>query len=167
VGHPLNDLMFQLNSAEVLHRTGINREKNNTELTYDKLKKASIILGQGADLLATHCDVVSPTPKGMIPDIRSILALLDKVTGTKPAKVFWKPNPEMLKHIIALHGLQAEEVVIVGDRIYTDFEPANNIGCEFVLVLSGETKREDIEAYSAVPDLVIRNISALCYRSSL
>lgn len=133
----------------------------DTELTYDKIKKAAIYLHNGADLLATHCDVVCPTPDGSIPDIGSILALIETATGKKPLKIFGKPNCEMVDAYITKHGVTSKEIVFVGDRIYTDMELANRIGSEFILVLSGESKREEIEDDKRVPDLVLNSVADL------
>jgi HAD superfamily hydrolase (TIGR01450 family) len=151
-------------------RTGINTEAEkpeyvvlgyDTELTYRKLSRAAIHLFNGADLIATHCDVVCPTPEGPVPDIGSILALLEKATGKIPVKIFGKPNPEMVEHVMLRNGVGKEETMIVGDRTYTDMEMAKRIGCDFILVLSGESKREDIEDCSEFPDLSVKDIGEL------
>lgn len=148
-------------------RTGINTKAEkpeyvvlgyDTELTYKKLSRAAIHLFNGADLLATHCDVVCPTPEGPVPDIGSILALLEKATGKIPVKIFGKPNPEMVEHVMLRNGIGKEETMIIGDRTYTDMEMAKRIGCDFILVLSGESKREDIEDCSEFPDLSVKDI---------
>ena len=130
----------------------------DTELTYEKLRKAVLFLQNGADLLATHCDMVCPTPEGPIPDIGSILAMFEAALKIVPYKVFGKPNPEMVAHIMQKHAVSPEETVVVGDRIYTDMELANRLGCDFICVLSGDTTREEIENLTVPPALVISNI---------
>ena len=48
----------------------------------------------------------------------------------------------MLSGIRYRHGLQADEIAMCGDRIYTDVKMAQNAGALGVLVLSGETTLE-------------------------
>ncbi len=133
----------------------------DTELTYSKLKSASIYLQRGSKLLATHCDVVCPTPEGVIPDIGSYLALFEKALGVKPFKIFGKPNPEMLTYLIHDQGIALTDIVLVGDRLYTDMKLARTVGCDFICVLSGDTKREDIEQLEDFPDLIVDDVSHL------
>lgn len=133
----------------------------DTELTYDKLKKAALLLQKGVPMIATHCDRVCPTPDGPIPDVGSFLALFEKATGRKPVKIFGKPNTEMLDFVISQHKAEPGELVIIGDRIYTDMEMARRIGCDFILVLSGETRKEDLRNLQISPTLVVENIGEL------
>lgn len=133
----------------------------DTEVTYEKLKQAAIYLNQGADLLATHCDLVCPTPEGPIPDIGAMLALFEAATHKTPVRVFGKPHSGMVDHILTKNGLNRTDIVVIGDRLYTDMKLARNLGCDFVCVLSGETNREDIEPLEDVPDLIINSIAEL------
>lgn len=133
----------------------------DTELTYDKIRQAAIFLSRGADLLATHCDTVCPTPDGPIPDIGAMLAIFEKSLNIRPKRVFGKPNADMIAHLIRAHSAMAEEVAIIGDRLYTDFELARTIGGDFILVLSGESKREDVEALQEQPALIVRSVADL------
>ena len=133
----------------------------DTELTYDKLKHAAIHLNNGVELLATHCDVVCPTPNGPIPDIGSFLALIEASTGKKPIKIFGKPSVDMVEQIISRHGTNKEDIVVIGDRLYTDMNLARNIGCNFICVLSGETCRNDIENLMDNPELIVNDVGDL------
>jgi len=133
----------------------------DTELNYFKIKTAALFLQRGIPLLATHKDLVCPTQDGPIPDVGAMLALFEKATGKTPEKIFGKPNTEMLDHIIKRHEATADELVIIGDRIYTDMEMANRIGCDFILVLSGETKKKDLPQLKSQPALIVENLSQL------
>ena len=63
--------------------------------------------------------------------------------------------------IMARHGLQADEIAMVGDRIYTDVAMAHNAGAFGVLVLSGETTDEVAAAAAKQPHLTVANIGEL------
>jgi len=52
-------------------------------------------------------------------------------------------------------------MVMVGDRLYTDIALGDTAGVRTVLVLSGETRYEDLENSSYKPDLVCQNLADL------
>lgn len=133
----------------------------DTELTYEKLKTAALFIQNGVELIVTHPDLVCPTPEGFIPDTGSILALFEKATNTKPVKIFGKPNPEMVAHVLKKHRAVPQQAVMIGDRIYTDMELARRVSCDFVLVLSGETTKEDLVRIKERPTLVVKSVAAL------
>lgn len=133
----------------------------DTELEYEKIRKAALFLQKNVPLLATHPDLVCPTPEGPIPDTGSMLALFEKATGKKATKIFGKPNIEMVHHIIKKHRVTNSEIAMIGDRIYTDMELANRLKCDFFLVLSGETSAEDAERLIKKPVLIAENIEEI------
>jgi len=132
----------------------------DTELTYEKLKIACLLLQhKNIRFFATHEDRVCPTEKGFIPDIGSILSLINTATGRKPEKTFGKPSPDLLKPI--LNKFNINDIVIVGDRLYTDKKLADNLGIDFILVLSGETKIDDVQNETKFPKLILKNLGEL------
>ncbi len=129
----------------------------DTELTYEKLKNASLLLhNNNIKLLATHKDMVCPTEYGDIPDVGSFLKLLEITTLRKPNIVFGKPNSILLTSVLKKYN--KNKIAIVGDRLYTDKILANDAGIDFVLVLSGETKREDIENLNKFPEAIVKDL---------
>jgi HAD superfamily hydrolase (TIGR01450 family) len=151
----------------MFHEAGINPESSqpeyvvlgfDTELTYQKLKEAALFVQNNTKLIATHCDLVCPTPDGPIPDAGSFLALFKKATGKKPFRIFGKPNPEMIAHVLKRHNIKPQEAVMIGDRIYTDMELARRTGCDFILVLSGETQPNDVKNLDLKPELVVNTL---------
>ena len=133
----------------------------DTEVTYSRICKVALLLQRGVELIATHCDMVCPSPEGALPDIGSMLALFRAATGKVPSKVFGKPNREMVAHLIARHRATPKDVVVIGDRLYTDMELANRVGCDFVCVLSGETTQADIGKSRFQPAIIVENIGRL------
>ena len=55
-------------------------------------------------------------------------------------------------------GYQKEEIAFVGDRIYTDVATGVDNGAVGILVLSGETRAEDIEKSDVKPDAVFDSL---------
>ncbi|MGB6864081.1 MAG: HAD-IIA family hydrolase [Candidatus Aminicenantaceae bacterium] len=139
----------------------------DTELTYEKLSTSALFLQNNVPLIATHPDLVCPTSKGPIPDVGAMLALYEKATGVKPERIFGKPNPEMITHVFKKHNVGPEDAVMIGDRIYTDMELANRVPCDFILVLSGEAKRSDLQNVSHAPALVVNTIGEIISQADL
>lgn len=133
----------------------------DTELTYEKLATASNLITKGVDILATHCDVVCPTENGPIPDVGAILEMLRMTTGKEPVKIFGKPTPSMINHILEEEQIPAERTVVIGDRLYTDMKLAQLAGAKSILVLSGETSRDDVEGIKRYPDLCVASLAKL------
>jgi phosphoglycolate phosphatase len=69
-----------------------------------------------------------------------------------------KPDPTMLRRLIADAGALAAETVVVGD-MEVDFEFARAVGCAIVLVPGGSRPREALEALA--PDALLETISDL------
>jgi len=132
----------------------------DTELTYEKLKTACLLLQHhNIKYFATHTDKICPTKDGFIPDIGSILSLIKTATGREPEKTFGKPNPELIRPI--LNKFNNDEIVIIGDRLYTDKKLADNLNIDFILVLTGETKIEDLQKETNFPKLILKNLGEL------
>ncbi|RAH13444.1 MAG: HAD family hydrolase [Methanobacteriota archaeon] len=133
----------------------------DTEINYDKLTKSSIFLHKGIPLVASHPDTVCPSPEGGLPDVGAYLALIEATTGVRPVHICGKPNPGMLLHKISELGLQPNQVAMIGDRLYTDIEMANRVGCLSVLVLTGEATKEDAMLAEQKVDIIVNSVSEL------
>lgn len=133
---------------------------NDQELTFKKLDDACILLGRGADFIATNPDWVCPTWYGYVPDCGSFCEMLYKATGKK-AKFIGKPEPDMALICMDRFNVPKDQTVIIGDRIYTDIACGVNAGCTSILVLSGETKLEDMKNYDITPTYVLDDIKAV------
>lgn len=132
----------------------------DTELTYRKLTESCLLLQRPeVAFLATHADMVCPSPKGPLPDAGSFMALYKAATGREPDLVFGKPNTILLRSLLERYA--PHEMVMVGDRIYTDKLLAENAGMDFILVLSGESRREDLVGLERQPTLVVEDLGGL------
>jgi 4-nitrophenyl phosphatase len=129
-------------------------------LTYEKVSRACTFIRQGAIFMATHMDLNCPTEEGFIPDCGSICAMVTASTGVRP-RYFGKPFRETVDMIGRLTGYRPEEMVIIGDRLYTDIATGRNNGVTSILILSGETKQEDLEKSDIKPDFVFADLGSL------
>lgn len=132
----------------------------DTELTFQKLEDACILLNRGVEFLATNPDWVCPTWYGYVPDCGSVCEMLFRATGRRP-KVIGKPQPEMALLAMESTGFSPEETVLVGDRLYTDIACAANAGIDSVLVLSGESSRNDLKTSEVHPRWVLQDVAEL------
>lgn len=129
----------------------------DTELTFQKLEDACILLGRGVDFVATNPDWVCPTAWGSVPDCGSVCEMLFRATGRRP-KFIGKPQPEMVLLSMERCGCTREETVLIGDRVYTDIACGVNAGVDTAFVLSGEGVVNDIETYQVTPTGIYQNI---------
>ena len=145
----------------------------DTTLIYQRLCRAAWWASQGIPYVATNPDRVCPTDQEIIlVDCGSLQKCIEHATGRKPDIVLGKPDPTMLQGIMKRHGLQPDEIMMIGDRIYTDTAMAHNAGAVGVLVLSGETTIETALKVAEdakvnpnpeffPPDFIVRDIKEL------
>ena len=155
---------------EMLESVGISTQSESpqyvvlgydTEITYEKLSTASIHLHKGVPMVASHPDVVCPSPEGGLPDTGAYMDLFEATTGVRPVHVCGKPNAGMILHKVEELGLRPEQCAMVGDRLYTDIEMADRAGVHGILVLSGEATMDDLEKSSQRPSLVVESVASL------
>jgi len=132
----------------------------DTELTYEKFERACTYIRNGAVFLATHEDVNCPTEDGFIPDCGSFCAAISLSTGKKP-KYLGKPHAETVEKVLKVTGLKTEDIAFTGDRLYTDVAAGVLNGAAGFLVLSGETKEEDVAMSPVKPDAVFRDLGEI------
>ena len=135
----------------------------DTELTFQKLEDACILLGRGVDFVATNPDWVCPTSYGSVPDCGSVCEMLFRATGRRP-KFIGKPEPEMALLSMERYGYSRAETILIGDRIYTDIACGVNAGIDTAFVLSGEGVPEDIEKFHIRPSEVYQGIREIFLR---
>jgi hypothetical protein len=79
----------------------------------------------------------------MLPGNGSMVAALRHATGAEPI-VTGKPDPTM--HRESVQRSHAERPIVVGDRLDTDIEGADAVGCDSLLVLTGVTSPAELLA---------------------
>jgi glycerol 3-phosphatase-2 len=112
------------------------------DLSWRQLAEGAVAINRGVPWVATNVDPTVPSPRGPLPGNGSLVAALRHATGVEPF-VTGKPQPAMHRESLLRSG--AQRPIVVGDRLDTDIEGANTVGCPSLLVMSGVT---------AVPDLL-------------
>ncbi len=125
---------------------------------YARICKATRLVNEGAKLIGTNPDLTGPVEGGlMIPSTGALLAPIELATGCK-AYYVGKPNPLMMRSALKKLECQREETVIVGDRMDTDMIAGIESEITTALVLSGVSKREDIEKFAYRPDYILNGV---------
>jgi ribonucleotide monophosphatase NagD (HAD superfamily) len=100
--------------------------------------------------------------EGLRPGAGAIVAALEAASGRSPI-VIGKPAGRLLELAAAAVGRSAAEAVVVGDSLATDLPAARAVGARMVLMLTGVTRPDQVEALApeARPDAVAADAEAL------
>jgi 4-nitrophenyl phosphatase len=131
----------------------------DTTLTYDKIWIACDYIKSGVEFLATHPDRVCPLPGGeSMPDTGSMIKMFEAATGGVQPKVIGKPNKLIIDSILDKYDMALDDVVMIGDRLYTDMKLAENAGIDSALVLTGEAAQADLKQTDIKPTYVFESV---------
>ena len=111
------------------------------DLTWGLLAEGAVAINRGVPWVATNVDPTVPSPRGRLPGNGSLVAALRHATHAEPI-VTGKPDPTMHRESVQRSG--ARRPIVVGDRLDTDVEGANAVGCDSLLVLSGVTSAAEL-----------------------
>jgi len=126
------------------------------DLTYDKLRRATLAIRAGAIFIASNTDATLPAPGGQWPGCGAIVAALRTATGVEPM-VAGKPQPIMLE--VAKERVGGSPALVIGDRIETDVLAAQAVGWPSALVFTGATGVPELATAPAWPDYVLRRLA--------
>lgn len=131
-------------------------------LTYLRLAVALDAIRSGARFVATNRDPLFPTEAGLRPGAGAIVAALEAASGSAPV-VIGKPGGRLLELAARAVGRSAAEAIVVGDSLLTDLPAARAVGARMVLMLTGVTRRDEVEALhpEARPDAVAADAEGL------
>jgi HAD superfamily hydrolase (TIGR01450 family) len=113
------------------------------DLSWRQLAEGAVAINRGVPWVATNLDPTVPSPRGRLPGNGSLVAALRHATGVEPIAT-GKPDPTMHRESVQRSG--AENPIVVGDRLDTDIEGANAVGCASLLVLTGVTSPAELLA---------------------
>jgi HAD superfamily hydrolase (TIGR01450 family) len=126
-------------------------------ITFEKINNAYQFIKKGAELIATHPDDLCPTENGYDMDIGPFIRMLESMTDVK-ATVIGKPNILMSQMAAEKMNVPPENMVMIGDRIYTDIKMASDAGIRSIMVLTGEAKESDLKDSDVRPTMVVGSV---------
>jgi 4-nitrophenyl phosphatase len=162
-------IMGEIGLQNALEDEGFHQSEKNPvaviggmdrEVSFTKLRTATLLLRAGVPFYFTNPDRTYPTPKGLIPGAGALLAALE-VASDVNAIVVGKPSPILYEFALERLGTLPGETLAVGDRLETDILGGQRAGCKTALVLSGVATRQDATNWQPPVDLVIDELSDL------
>lgn len=132
------------------------------DLSYARLEAACRAIWGGAVFLATNLDRRMPVEGGFVPGTGSIVKAVEWATAKAP-RVMGKPSVWACRAALRSLGLPAAQVAVVGDALQQDVRMGRAGGTVTVLVLTGASTREDVEAATprSRPDAVLSSVAQL------
>jgi 4-nitrophenyl phosphatase len=129
-------------------------------LDYERLKKAVSLIRAGAFFIGTNPDPVFPTNEGLVPGAGSIVAAVQTAAERQPV-ICGKPFPPMFEAALRILGTRPDQTLMIGDRIATDIDGAQQLGLHTALVLTGVTTRDELATSTVQPDGVFEDLYGL------
>ncbi len=129
-------------------------------LSYNKLKYATLHIQRGARFVATNGDLTFPAEEGFYPGAGSIVAAVQAATATEPA-VVGKPGRLMFDIAIQKLGTDPAHTAMVGDRLETDILGGQGAGLKTILVKTGVDNEASIAEKGIQPDVIFAGIDKL------
>ena len=131
------------------------------DFDYSRLHHATRLIRKGVPFYATHPDFTCPVEDGdEMPDCGALAAAITAATGVQPT-VLGKPFVPMVEGMLRRSGVSRHELAIVGDRLDTDIRTGVDNEILSILVLTGETKAEDLADAAFEPDFVVESLEDL------
>jgi HAD superfamily hydrolase (TIGR01457 family) len=128
------------------------------EITYEKLKRATLLIRGGARFIATNLDPTNPSEEGLLPGTGSMIVALEVASGVKATPI-GKPEPTMYQLAMEQMGASPETTAAIGDRVDIDILGGQRAGLTTICVLSGSSNRLEAETLGA--DMIFDDIAHL------
>ncbi|MDX6744055.1 HAD-IIA family hydrolase [Actinocorallia sp. A-T 12471] len=128
--------------------------------SFDQITRAVRLIERGARFICTNPDPIGPSQEGSLPACGAVAAMITKATGVEPYFV-GKPNPLMMRSAIRQVEGHSESTAMIGDRMDTDVVAGMEAGLETILVLTGVTRRHEVERYPYRPSRVVDSVADL------
>jgi len=130
------------------------------DIDWRMLAEGAVAIRRGLLWVATNLDATVPSARGPLPGNGSLVAALRHATGATPVST-GKPDPTMHRETVERSG--AHRPLVVGDRLDTDIEGANAVGCASLLVLTGVSSAADLLAAGSPyrPGYIARDLGGL------
>ncbi len=128
--------------------------------TYEKLKKATLLVRSGLPVIGTNPDTTYPTPQGQTPGSGTIIKAIETSSEVQ-AVIIGKPQPLLYSIALDKLGTEPQETLAVGDRLETDIAGAQAAGCLTALVLSGVSTLDQAKQWYPQPDVICQDLEEL------
>ncbi|MFQ5603625.1 MAG: TIGR01458 family HAD-type hydrolase [bacterium] len=127
---------------------------------FDVLNQAFRLIKNGARLIGLQKNRFWQTLEGLSLDVGAFVAALEYASETE-ATIIGKPNRAYFEMAVQDMGVPEQEIVMIGDDIFTDIKGANAVGLKSLLVKTGKYQFDSIETVDFKPDWILNSIADL------
>ncbi|NYT03722.1 MAG: HAD-IIA family hydrolase [Candidatus Methanofastidiosa archaeon] len=155
--------------VSLIENSGIKIDENNPDIvvvgwdisfTYEKMKKASLAIQNGAIYIGTNPDLTYPSHEGILPGCGAILASITAASGVEPI-IIGKPKTLIMEMAAKRISAKKDQSLMIGDRIDTDILAGRNFGIRTALVLSGVVDKSEALKSHIKSDYVFEDMMEL------
>ncbi len=130
--------------------------------TYDKLSAGMRCIARGSKFVVTNMDRLWPSKDGLKLGAGALASAIIYALNRNPDFIAGKPNKWIIEVAMEISGIRdLKRVVVIGDQLETDIKMGSSIGADTILVLTGISKREDVERSEVKPKFVVDNLSEI------
>lgn len=133
------------------------------EFSYRQLTIATrFVIENDALLISSNPDASYPySPKVLIPGAYSLAMAIATASCRSPV-VLGKPSPDVVTAAENFSSIDMSQSWMIGDRLDTDIKFAKNCGLKSILVLTGVSKREEVDDLDDAdkPDFICEDLQA-------
>ena len=133
---------------------------SHPEFNLEEIKTASMAIGNGSGFIGTNADFFYPCEHGRAPATGALLASVEAASGKK-AVTAGKPGKYMFDLLEKSGVAPTKKTLLVGDSLRTDIAGGEKAGYSTALVMTGVTKKTDLEGNAIKPDFILENVSFL------
>ncbi len=130
------------------------------DITFDKMREATLLVRAGKPFFATNPDRTFPTPRGQIPGAGAWISVIVTATDVQPIYA-GKPYPYILELALKRLNTLRDATFVVGDRLETDIAGGQALGCPTALVLSGVSTLEQAQSWTPKIDVICDDLASL------
>ena len=156
----LEEKGFEVLTVEHAHEAQVLVMGIDRDITFEKMREATLLVRRGAPFYATNPDKTFPTPRGEIPGAGAWISVITTATNVEPIYA-GKPFPYMMELSLDRLGTKNTDTLIVGDRLETDIAAGQAVGCPTAVVLSGVSTRAEAMAWKPEPDIIAESLDEL------
>ena len=134
---------------------GIDRQ-----ISFDKMREATLLVRAGKPFYATNPDKTFPTPRGEIPGAGAWISVIVTASEIEPIYA-GKPYPYIIELALERLGLPKDQALVVGDRLETDIAAGQAVGCPSAFVLSGVSTLAQAQTWNPPMDVIATDLETL------
>jgi HAD superfamily hydrolase (TIGR01458 family) len=126
-----------------------------------RLNQAFKYVLKGAKLIGSQGNIYYLDRNGEpVLDTGSFINMISNASNS-PAKIFGKPSKQFFEQALKKINLHRNEVIVIGDDVFSDIQGAKDSGLKGILVKTGKGRLHNSFNGKSEPDLIIENFSKI------